>query len=417
MDEGGAGAAEVREGAECCAQTLPPEIWAKIQIHLPVSKFFQSRSVCKAWNSAMDCPTFREERRRARNETCESWLFVAGLTVNPWTMQTVACAYNPESEKWHKIELPSKLRPLSDFSWLWRWLEDCSVPKLPQWAEWSEAAGGGPLCSVVVPDPRGIEYPVATLTVGNPLRSSWLDLPPIPENLRVWDVKGLHIDERNQSLKLVVVGGGEDNNSTHVYDSRKGFWRVVDSVPPRDAILRRGDCMGVAFDGCFYYLKSDCNLLAFDLEREVWKQVNMVVQKPRFSCIHDSDLVVIHNRLICVGVIHKAQRKVLRVWELDVKQRSWTLLAVMPQKMFEKFLGKTGYLSWRPSHGGFEGRMGLKFASIGHVIYFLHRDVEGGISCDLKNNPPLWRWLPSRPFGDFCVLSVSSVNPWLVLSG
>lgn len=173
---------------------------------LPVPKVCQMRCVCKKWHSLPRTPLYINLSSRATLEKP----YLSFLVIERG--QLVLSTYSPSLSKWFKRPL-TFLRNFFIFP-----TRECSF-----------VAGDGGLFCVASTVNGGCFFVVV-----NPISKKWRKLPPIPQQRPSFYFRGMHVDRKSRTYKLLVRGRieGSDIWKTNVYDSRTHSWKVGSDMPP-----------------------------------------------------------------------------------------------------------------------------------------------------------------------------------------
>ncbi|CAA0820096.1 F-box only protein 6 [Striga hermonthica] len=305
---------KVRNGEKCgVAEKMDYRIWKEfpedlfeaVMARLPISSFFQLRSVCRKWNSVVESPSFSRECALVEQRQ-QPWFY----TVTHENVGTGGAMYDPLSRKWRRRTLEATAtKPIV----------------LPV------ASAGGLVCLLDI----GHE----SFYVRNPLTGSFRELPPARTRaVRVWSRVAVGMAPHpHGGYKVIWVGCGGDYE---VYESGRGSWGRGGMVPssvrvPLGLNFRSpAACVG----GALHFLRSEPDgLLTYDVGSGAWGQVAV----PLPPCSGDHALAEGGGgRVLLLGLLTKNAATCVCVWELQRMTLLWKEVDRMPNVWCLEFYGK-----------------------------------------------------------------------------
>jgi hypothetical protein len=226
---------------------LPEELVVNILQRLPVPVMCQMRCVCKRWNLLPRSPLYVNLSSQATLEKP----YLSFLVIERG--QLALSLFSPRLGKWYKRPL-TFLRNFFIFP-----TRECHFV----------AGHGGLFCIASTVNDSCI------FIVVNPISKRWRKLPPIPHQRPSFYFRGMHVDRKSRTYKLIVRGRieGSDHWKTNVYDSATQSWRVGSDMPPGFGNHLLVDC--TFCNGKFYCFDNGRSntLRAYDVCTGVWSEV------------------------------------------------------------------------------------------------------------------------------------------------
>lgn len=315
---------------------LHEDILERVLARIPISSFFQFRSVCKGWNSLIDSPSFMKACSEVPSR--RPWFYMVD------SKDDASSVYDTEVNKWHHIKYPCEPSENVKFK--------------------PVASAGGLLC---------FRSPLGYFSVCNPLTACCRKLPNTETTQPIHAIA--MVSDLN-SYKVIVIYGEMDAFVTKVYDSCKECW-TEPSINWNMEELRTGKTSSkqnvTNDDETVYFLNKGGNVVARDMRRSSSKEFSSIITSTQHgeetiyflngggkvvSCNmqkgiwnefppllpstseYSIDLVDCGGRMLVVIVHEMMESATIRIWELNDTRSEWVQVLALPPATSHDYFGK-----------------------------------------------------------------------------
>lgn len=314
---------------------LHEDILERVLARVPVSSFFQFRSVCKGWSSLIYSPSFQ----KACSEVPRGpWFYMVDSKADE------SFVYDTEVSKWHHIKYPCELSE--------------HVRHKPV------AAAGGLVC---------FRSSLGYFTVCNPLTACCRKLPLIETTETV---HAIAMVSHQMSYKVIVIYGEIPSFVVKVYDSFKQCWSEL-SINWNMEEQRSGKSSSkqniASDDGTVYFLNKGGNVVTRDIRRNPSKDFSSILISSQngeeviyflnrggkvVSCNMEKglwnefppllgstseysiDLVDCQGQMLVVVLHEMMGSATVRIWEFYEAKGEWIQVLAMPPAISHEYFGK-----------------------------------------------------------------------------
>uniref|UniRef100_A0A7N0TNE6 F-box domain-containing protein n=1 Tax=Kalanchoe fedtschenkoi TaxID=63787 RepID=A0A7N0TNE6_KALFE len=370
---------------------LPDDILEMCLVRLPLTSLMNARLVCKRWRHLTTTPQFMQIRKDGahqspflfifglvKNGCCSAEIQALDLSLNQWhrlesgfikgrfsfslsgigddiyvvggnssltnfgsvdkssfTTHKSVCVFNPSTKSWRKAA-PMKYARSAPILGVYEVSSDSvpvlSKPNQPDRPFYRTRMGG---VSDIYEDPHRLS---SRLQYGNPL-----DIPEASVLMNRHQSMSLkpRVNQSNATdskrLLMIAVGGlgswDEPLVSGEIYDPVSDKWVEIKRLPINFGIV----CSGVVCKGLFYVYSETDRLAAYEIERDMWLGIETTSFPSHVQDFYPK-LVSCDDRLFVLSVswcegdgqIGRRNKAVRKLWELDLKYRTWSEVSVHP---------------------------------------------------------------------------------------
>lgn len=355
---------------------LPDELLEHVLAFLPFIDLFRHSTVCKRWQSLIDCPQFQH----ARAESSALWPSYSPIRYNDKMSENGEFHWSGYSTRTNK----------------WQQMPPLSLPCLTGKKVW--AGAGGLLCFYN-------REKMGRLVVCNPVTRNWRELPAMNQKWRWPCVTHMIVDPSTKAYKIIMAGteayprssSSNRSRNTEVYSSILDKWECMGSLPAdlyldtQDAALHNGILYCTAQKA--YAPTSDAllaydALVAYDVTRGVWTEISSELPD---STSYQTPLIC-GDRVMMVVAPLDDDGPVGSFYILHEVTKRWNLVTSMPESMHRSL--------------GFWGVCGAE----GNKIYVVGETSRLVVVYDVLKNS--WKELPyNKTESKFHLLTPISFQP------